>query len=176
MLRYTLLYIVEDTHMKQLQSGFTLVEVMVTVTVAAILLAVAAPSLNSVYESVRADNNADKIHDILVFSRSQAVSYGTTVSVCPFATATTCKSGTDWSDGVRVFVEANGVTTELKVIDSFSDNDKVKGPSGTITFSSDGISTGGNFTYCPNGKAAESKTITVTSSGRVSYGSDGNSC
>ncbi|RPA63882.1 prepilin-type N-terminal cleavage/methylation domain-containing protein [Shewanella frigidimarina] len=162
--------------MKKFTFGFTLIEVMVTVAIAAIVIVVAVPSLNSLYESVRAKNNTDKIHSILVLARNQAINYGTIVNICSLQTATSCKSGTDWSKGIRVFVEGNGVTTELKVIDSFDDKDKVKGPSKAISFSSDGISTGGDFIYCPNGKADESKSISVSSSGRVSYGDEGKSC
>lgn len=62
--------------------GFTLVELMVTIAVAAILLTIGVPSLISVYEGVRVNNNIAKIHDIMVFARNQAVSYGATIKVC----------------------------------------------------------------------------------------------
>lgn len=156
-------------------TGFTLVELMVTIAVAAILLTIGIPSLVSLYEGMRVNNNITKIHDIMVFARNQAVSYGTTVNACPFATATTCGTSTDWSKGIRVYVVSGGADKELRVIDNFHSSDKVKGPS-TITFSPDGLSSGGQLIYCPGGKTAESKGVIVNGGGIISYGANGSSC
>ena len=154
--------------------GFTLVELMVTIAIAAILLTIGVPSLVSMYESARVNNNVSKIHDIMAFARNQAVSYGTTVNVCPFATATSCGTDTDWSKGVRVYITTGN--KELRVIDGFHSNDKVKGPGSDITFSPDGLSSGGTIIYCPGGKASESKGVIINVGGIVSYGADGSSC
>ncbi|MGX9462385.1 GspH/FimT family pseudopilin [Shewanella sp. A14] len=163
--------------MKKVPAGFTLIEIMVTVVIAAILITVAAPSLNSLYENARVKNNIEKIHDIFVFARNQAINYGMTVYVCSFSTTTSCGTTTDWSNGVRVFVEdINGAKTELRAIDNFNDSDKVKGPSKIVTFTADGLSSGGDIIYCPSGKADLSNSISISNSGRVSYGDKGNSC
>ncbi|GIU47903.1 GspH/FimT family pseudopilin [Shewanella algidipiscicola] len=156
--------------------GFTLVELMVTIVIAGILLTIGAPSLISVYEGVRANNNIEKIHNIMAFARNQAISYGTRVNVCPFASATSCGATTDWSGGIRVFINANGTETELRAIDGFNSQDAIKGPSGNITFSSEGLSSGGTIIYCPDGKADSSQSINISSSGLISYGSTGITC
>lgn len=153
--------------------GFTLVELMVTIAVAAILLTVGVPSLVTLYEGMRVNNNITKIHDIMVFARNQAVSYGTTVNVCPFATATSCGTSTDWSKGIRVYI---GTDKELRVIDGFHSSDKIKGSINSLTFSADGLSSGGTLIYCPGGKTAESKGVIVNAGGIISYGSNGSSC
>lgn len=166
--------------MRNSSQGFTLVELMVTIAVAAILLTIGVPSLVSMYEGFRTNSNIEKIHNVMAFARNQAISYGATVNVCPFASTSTC--GTDWSNGIRVYINSNN---ELKIIDSFNGNDKVNGPgkiSGTnpngahITFSPEGLSSGGTIIYCPAGKASNSKSISVSTSGKVSYGADGSSC
>jgi len=159
--------------MQNKMAGFTLVELMVTIAVAAILLTIGVPSLVSLYEGMRVNNNITKIHDIMVFARNQAVSYGTTVNVCPFATATSCGTSTDWSKGIRVYI---GNDKELRAIDGFHSSDKIKGPADSLTFSPDGLSSGGIFNYCPEGKAAESKGVIVNVGGVISYGANGDNC
>ncbi|ABV35815.1 methylation site containing protein [Shewanella sediminis HAW-EB3] len=161
--------------MRRLSKGFTLIEVMVTMAVAAILLGIGVPSLVSVYESVRVNNNIEKINNIFLFARNQAISYGTTVNVCAFASTTSC--GTNWGNGIRVYItRADSSEKELRVIDNFNPNDKLTGSSSTFTFSPEGLSSGATIIYCPGGKNSQSKSISVSSSGLISYGVDGKSC
>ncbi|QYK00595.1 GspH/FimT family pseudopilin [Shewanella psychrotolerans] len=162
--------------MRNRSQGFTLVELMVTIAVAAILLTIGVPSLVSMYEGFRTNSNVEKIHNVMAFARNQAISYGATVNVCPFASVSTCGTSADWSGGIRVYINSAGTDKELRAIDSFHSNDKVKGPSGTITFSPEGLSSGGTLIYCPGGKTAESQSVDITTSGKISYGNDGNSC
>jgi len=170
--------------MNHTKQGFTLVELMVTIAVAAILLAIGVPSLSSMYESSRAANNATKIHNIMVFARNHAVSYGVTVLACPFATATSCgkdadknnDNNTDWSKGIRIYINTGGSEKLLKVIDNFHDGDKITGTVSSISFSSDGLSTGGTLTYCPNNKSTGSTAIIVNAGGIVTNGSKNTGC
>ncbi|MEZ9367859.1 GspH/FimT family pseudopilin [Shewanella sp. 10N.286.51.B2] len=165
--------------MLKIRNGFTLIELMVTVAVAAILLTVGVPSLISVYESVRVNNNVGKIHNIVAFARNQAVSYGATVNICPFASATTCGATTDWSNGIRVYItDGNNVNHELRAIDGFNSQDIVKGPASSLSFTAEGmVDTGsGSIIYCPGAKDADSKSVNVSTSGLISYGVDALSC
>lgn len=163
--------------MRNKLQGFTLVELMVTIVIAGVLLTIGVPSLVSMYEGFRANSEIEKIHNILVFARNQAVSYGATVNVCPFASATSCGTTTDWSGGMRVFItDTSNTDRELRAIDSFHSNDRIKGPSGIITFSPEGLSSSGTIIYCPGGRSTDSQSIKVISSGLVSYGAKGASC
>lgn len=154
-------------------TGFTLVELMITIAVAAILLTIGLPSLVSLYEGMRVNNNIMKIHDIMVFARNQAVSYGATVNVCPFGSASSCDTNADWSKGIRVYI---GTNKELRAIDGFHSSDKIEGSVNSLTFTSDGLSSGGTLIYCPGGKTVESKSVVVNISGIVLYGANGSSC
>ncbi|GGB60175.1 GspH/FimT family pseudopilin [Shewanella inventionis] len=165
--------------MKNLQPGFTLVEVMVTVVIAAILITVAVPSLNSLYEGIRARSAISTIESSLVFARSQAVSYGSRVSVCPM-TSTSC--GTDWTQGFSVFIDngtigaidtTNGITdTVLRKVDAFHSNDIIKSDLSRYSFNPDGMATNGlsgTFRYCPGAAdSSSSEAVSINSSGRMS--------
>ncbi|WP_394129760.1 GspH/FimT family pseudopilin [Shewanella maritima] len=161
------------------QAGFTLVELMVTITVAAILLTIGVPSLVSLNEKMRTKSNIEKIHNIVMFARSQAISYGTTVIICPFASETSCGSTTDWSNGVRVYTtDSDGNDYELRAIDSFNNQDKIKGSAPILSFTAEGMVNvgGGSIVYCPGGQSTDSKSVSVSTSGLISYGNDSLPC
>ncbi|WP_285164690.1 GspH/FimT family pseudopilin [Shewanella goraebulensis] len=165
--------------MKLELKGFTLVELMVTVAVAAILLTVGVPSLTSLYEGHRANSNISKIHSSIQFARSQAVSYGSRVSVCPF-NGTSCD--TNWTKGFSVFIDngtlgtldtTNGIQdTILRTVDSFDSEDFITSSLSRYTFNADGLmnlSQTGNIIYCPGEKTnPDSKGFTIGVSGRIS--------
>ncbi len=178
-LGYTLFYIAEELRMKKIQSGFTLIELMVTITVAAILLAIGVPSLTSLYEGIRARSVISTIESSFVFARSQAVSYGSRVSICPMTT-TSC--GSDWTKGFSVFIDngtlgsmdtTNGIAdVVLRKVDAFNSNDFIKSDLSRYSFNPDGMGTNGGssvFRYCP-GKvtSSSSEALNINSSGRIS--------
>jgi type IV fimbrial biogenesis protein FimT len=89
--------------MKQAR-GFTLIELMVTVSVLAILLGVAIPAMQNftIRNRLVAVNN--DLMTAVNFARSEASKRGTTVSVCKSSTMTSC--GGSWSNGWIVFVDS----------------------------------------------------------------------
>ena len=84
-------------------SGFTLVEMIVTMAILAILLSVAAPSYNSTVSSTRMSGEINNLMSSLNLARSEAIKQGLSVSVCPAvsptATTNTCAATSDWSTG-----------------------------------------------------------------------------
>ena len=160
-----------------LSKGFTLVELMVTIAIAALLLSIGVPSFTSMYEATRSANEIQKINDLFAFARNQAVNYGATVTVCPYA-ATPC--GNDWSKGFSVYIENSGAKKVLKVIDGFNSKDTISlsGPTDkTVNFTSDGlVSTEKSIIYCPSGESDGSKSIKISTSGLIKEGSDNQSC
>ena len=62
-----------DTALKRSTSGFTLIELMVTLAVAAILLAIAIPSFNSLLVSSRLTTAANDFVNALAIARSSAI-------------------------------------------------------------------------------------------------------
>ena len=95
--------------------GFTLVELMVTVAVAAILMAIAVPNMRSVIQNTRISNQINELTSDLNFARSEAIKRGsdTTVSnvtICksdnPTAATPTCNAtALGWDMGRIIFID-----------------------------------------------------------------------
>jgi len=87
------------------KSGFTLIELMLTIMIAAILAALAAPSFRDmlINNSLTAETNS-LIGD-LALARSEAVKRGARVTVCASSDGATCAGGKDWTLGRLVFVD-----------------------------------------------------------------------
>lgn len=74
--------------------GFTLVELMVVVTVLAVLAAVGTPSMRELVAAQRVRSVATDLHLALVKARSEAIKRNTAVTLSP--------AGEDWSAGWQV--------------------------------------------------------------------------
>lgn len=87
--------------------GFTLIELMVTISVASILLAVAVPSLTSLVRSNQTSSDANALLSLVLLARSEAVKRGTRVVACKSADGETCSTDATvgWDDGVIVFAD-----------------------------------------------------------------------
>jgi type IV fimbrial biogenesis protein FimT len=95
-----------------LPSGFTLVELMVTVAVVAILLAMGAPQLGAFLNKQRVAADADALGTAIRQARSEALKRSGPVSVCalpatfnPTAPACAANGTTNWSNGWLVFID-----------------------------------------------------------------------
>ncbi len=135
--------------MSKSQSGFTLVELVVTVSVLAILLAIGLPNFAVVLRSNRLAARTNEFITAVSLARSQAIKTNTNATVCASADGATCGGG-DWNTGWIVFTDTNAngavdagdtllqVTTAAPKL-SFTAT-PVAAP--TLTFDSSGLYTG----------------------------------
>jgi len=91
--------------------GFTMIELMVTLAVFGILVAVGVPSFNNFLVNSRTSAVANDITSAVNLARSEAVKRGAPVTVCPSENNTECV-GT-WTDGWIVMV--NNTSEVLRV-------------------------------------------------------------
>ena len=89
-------------------AGFTLVEVLVVITIAAILMAFGVPSYQYVTNSNRIAGEVNGLLSDMQYARSEAIKEGQTVTVCSSSNATTCSGAPVWSNGWIVFSDVNG--------------------------------------------------------------------
>ena len=85
------------------QLGFTAIELIITLAIAAILIGMAVPSFVSVVDDAKLGKLVEPTNRALMLARSEAARSRADVTVCPRATDTTC--GTDWDNGLLVFVD-----------------------------------------------------------------------
>jgi type IV fimbrial biogenesis protein FimT len=88
--------------------GFTLIELVVTIAVAAILVTVALPNLQTFIKNNRIKTSVGDLAVALNLARSEASKRAGRVTVCVRASDAACGGGNDWSTGWLVFNDANG--------------------------------------------------------------------
>ena len=88
--------------------GFTLIELMVTLAIVAVLMTMATLSFRYITNSSRISSEMNALVGSLQFARAEAIKQGLPVTVCSSTTGTTCSTATTWQDGWIVFVDNNG--------------------------------------------------------------------
>lgn len=84
-------------------NGFTLIELMITLVVVIILVAIAAPSFNSMIRDSRAATQANNLLSSLQVARSEAINRGVRVSMRRLSDTPSV-----WEDGWRIFTDWDG--------------------------------------------------------------------
>lgn len=85
-------------------TGFTLNELIIGMAVAAILVSLAVPSLQSYVINTKLSASTNALIGSLNFARSEAIKRGVPVSICPSTNGSIC-TVTPWGRGWIVFVD-----------------------------------------------------------------------
>lgn len=165
-------------------TGFTLVELMVTLMVASILLAIGVPSFIDAIRRNRTISQANELVTALNLARSEAVKRGMQVSVSP--------SGDEWEDGWQVYVDEDGDgvldagdDTLLQEYTALSDGFTLRSTNFAdwVAYLPTGISKGsinlpnGSFRLCTDEQdTTTGRNITINSVGRVWVEEGASSC
>lgn len=146
--------------------GYTLVEMMVSISIAAILLAIAVPSYHGsrLNSQLRAASN-DLIGSINL-ARSEAIKRGGTVTLCASSDGETC--GGTWRQGWVIRAGADVIHTAGAVPDGF----RITESAGNVTvlFQSTGVdTTAATFTVCRRSPTpgAHERVISMDATGRA---------
>ena len=108
------------------EAGFTLTELMVTLTIVAILMGIGVPSYKYVTNSDRVSSEINGLLGDLQFARAEAIREGQQVTVCPAADTnynSCAMTAATWNTGWIVTTNLNGTDNVLRVQQGFKSKD-----------------------------------------------------
>ena len=165
-------------------SGFTLLELIITVALVSIVMAIAIPSMTTFNQNDRLVTNINTMIGHLAYARSEAVKRSQQVSMCVSNDAATCTGGNDWEDGWIIYIDADASNTfdaseEVLRAQQALGNTQTMTPTtfaSQVTYDYRGFATStGSFQLCDNRTGPHGKTISISNTGRVRL-QDGTGC
>ena len=164
-------------------SGFTFIELIISISVTSILAAIAIPNFSDFMVQLRVDNEIYQLQRMLLVARNAAINHGQKAILCPLNDNSQCT--TQWQNELSVFIDVNNNKTfdptnnEVLVTtkSAIKAGDKLLYGKGRnkVTFKPTGQLSGlanGTFRYCPKIHKNHARGIIVARSGRLYLSSD----
>ena len=157
-------------------SGFTLIELMVTLAIATILITVAIPGFRTLIQGNRATAQSNELLSAFSLARSEAVKRGLRVSVCSSTDQATCAASTNWATGWIVFTDDTGTagtmdgTDEIIRVWDALNGLTLTGTTNNVQFLGSGlVNAGSTLTLTPTDCTGnQRRTLSITAVGRAS--------
>ncbi|PPS26505.1 GspH/FimT family pseudopilin [Pseudomonas amygdali] len=99
--------------MRHIAKGFSLIELLVTVSLVGILVAIAIPSFTSSIQSNKADTELSDLQRALNYARLEAINRGVTVRIAP-------TNGTAWTGELQVYLVSDANKKALRTVAAMS--------------------------------------------------------
>lgn len=166
------------------RQGFTLLELLITLVIVAVMVAMGAPAMTGLLDRMRVEDAVSRWQADLTYARQAAATYNTMVTVCPVGANSADGAGgaekscaDDWSRGYSIFMDGdgNGAVNEgdevLQRRPAVDQRDHTRASDGMtlIRFDTEGFTqTAGTLVYCPSDVASElSQGLVIRSTGQT---------
>jgi type IV fimbrial biogenesis protein FimT len=161
------------------QAGVTLIELMFSLLILAVLMSVSAPALGNLIDGTRSRGARGTLLTSLNLARMMAVNVHRDVIVCPSRDLASCDDGMWWQNGWIVFEDTNGnrkrdageplletVQAQPGIAIATTSGRKL------VRFRADGSASGTDLTYtiCDHRGAKTAASVVVSNPGRIREG------
>jgi len=164
-------------HLAGHSRGLTLIELLTVMSILAVLLVLATPSFNALAASTQLSSAKNQLILGLQRARSEAVTSGRNVVLCPSRDGLRCEDVSDWSHGWLLYTDNNRNSrfdpTEPLLLSQTLNPEmvSVRGNGGRrhVTYRSLGESAGSNasFVLCSRMRPELGGQVIIANSGRV---------
>lgn len=160
--------------------GVTIVELMVVLSILAVLLTVGIPSYTNLLHKNRISETSGLLHVSLNLARGEAIKQRRQVQVCPTADGGSCRNDGVWSEGWLVFADADGDNAPddgevVRFVNTLGDGVEIQVSAAIddfLRFQPTGMVIGdggfaGQFRICHAASGVHSNVLAVTPAGQV---------
>lgn len=163
--------------------GFTLLEMLIALTVMAVLLSISLPDFTNFIQNKKSDDTINRVEQAVNTAKTSAIVNSSFVTLCKSSDGETC--GGSWEQGIIAFTDDNGdrqINQDDKLIRYFS-FPEAEGSIHWRAFrnrqylqiTGQGFTRyqNGNFTYCPYNKKADlARQVIINRTARVRHAID----
>lgn len=169
-------YLNQNPYSSAQQSGFTLMEILLAVSILVLTLVMSLPSMRDFLLNQRMRSDHSRLTMDLLYARSIAVNQGQRVVICPSSSGNECLPDPLWESGWLLFIDKNNDRNyndgEIKLRIAPALTELIARSTRTrpqIRFFPDGSATGSaaTITLCGPRGAQFARAIVISNSGRV---------
>lgn len=163
-------------HMRMRYRGFTLVELMVTLAVAAIVITAGVPSFTTMLKNNRMAMTVNEFLSNVYYARSEAIKRGRPVTLCARASDTACSTTNTWQNGYLIFVDLDSDSVldtgedQLRIVGALDSSFSVTPNtfSNFIRFDSSALpNSNGNIKFCDDRGTNYGRVVLISATGKA---------
>ncbi len=170
------------TNTKNRESGFTLIELMITLVLIAVIVGLAGPPFRDMLLNNRVSSVANTFMSSLLFARSEALKRNAAVRICKTADGSACTTSGGWDQGWLIYADSDedgnvddnevlqqegSIASDL-TINAATNNNWIEYRSNGSAVGNNGVLTADTrFVVCsPDGDIDKARVVTVSTTGR----------